>query len=81
MTDVEGVRTALLTFIDKMPLDATCALLLKTDELVMLHLALSTLQSWYEQSEMREVEMETFARVRQKVEHVLSQAGYGGDQR
>ena len=81
MSNVDGVRAAVLAFLETMPLDATCALLLKTDELAVLHMSLATLQEWYERSGAHVKDMEIFGRLQHKVETVLSQAGYGGDPR
>lgn len=81
MTNVEGVRTALLKFIETIPVDTTLVLPLKMDELVVLHSALTSWQELHEKFGTPTEVMEPFGRLRQKVEKALAQAGYGGDPR
>lgn len=81
MTNVEGVRTALLKFAETMPSETTLVVLLKVDELVVCHSALTTMQDLQEKAGASDDAMAVFGRLRQKIEKALSQAGYGGDPR
>ena len=81
MTNVEGVRTALLKFVETMSMHTTLVLLLTTEELVVLHSTLTTVQELHEKSGMSDDAMAPFGKLRHRVEKALSQAGYGGDPR
>lgn len=75
------MRSAILEFMESKQIDDDCMLILKTDELAVLHLQLAYLQEWFERSGAHTEEFEIFGRLRLRVETALSQAGYGGDPR
>lgn len=81
MANVDGVRAAILRFMETMPLDTTAALLLTAGELAVLHLSLEILQDMMERHTTEVYALAEFGSLRKKVEDVLSQAGYGGDAR
>ena len=81
MSNVDGVRTALLQFMAVIPLDTKAALMLTAEELAILHLSLEIVQETMERHTSPISDLGGFGSLRQKVEAVLSQAGYGGDAR
>ena len=78
MANVDAVKDALLEWITGRDPDATCALLLKTDEIALLHLSLEIFQDMMEKDQGSPQEMIILGKLRKKVEGVLIQGGYGG---
>lgn len=81
MANVEGVREAVFAFMDQIDPDARAALLLQASELAFLHYLLEVMQEHFESADTPVESLLIFGLLRNKVEAVLCQAGYGGDPR
>ena len=78
MANVDGVSTEIMRWLETRDPEAKCALVLTAHELGMLHLGLELVQSVLEHTPGNEADPEAFGPVREKVEKLLVQGGYGG---
>lgn len=81
VTDLEGIQAALEKWYAVAP-DGSLVVLLDPMELGMLHYVLAEYQQIIEEAGCDPGPFdELYGSIRHKVEHTLSQAGYGGDPR
>ena len=77
MTNLDGVRAAVLKFIESTPGDQSFVVVLHAHELAVLHLTLELFQEMIERSGLDASVLEGLGVARKAVESVLVQAGYG----
>ena len=77
MTNLAGVRAAVLKFIESTPSNRSFVVVLHAHELAILHLTLELFQEMIERTGLDASALEGLGVARKAVEDVLRQAGYG----
>lgn len=81
MTNLSAIHDALLDWAGTVDPDARCLLSMTTPEVITLHYMLALVQSIIEKQQSPVGDMANLGALRKNTEHILVQAGYGGDPR